>query len=118
MSIIVALAPLFIVMANALNAPIEALVRRHYPKDAKKKIDARDDLIKIGITGSYGKTSTKFILGTILAEKYKVLVPPSSYNTPMGLTRVIRESLTAEHEVFFGGDGREAQGGILRSLWS
>ncbi len=37
MSIIVALAPLFIVMANALNAPIEALVRRHYLKDAKKE---------------------------------------------------------------------------------
>lgn len=112
LSIIVALAPLYIALANAVNAPIEALVRRHYLKDAKKKIDAREDLIKIGITGSYGKTSTKFILGTILAEKYKVLVPPSSYNTPMGLTRVIRESLSSEHEVFLAEMGAKHKGDI------
>jgi UDP-N-acetylmuramoyl-tripeptide--D-alanyl-D-alanine ligase len=59
-----------------------------------------ENLIKIGITGSYGKTSTKYILGTILKEKYNVLFTPGSYNTTMGNVKVIREQLKPEHEVF------------------
>ena len=42
-----------------------------------------EDLYVIGITGSFGKTSTKFITSTILKQKYKVLSTPESYNTPM-----------------------------------
>ena len=112
LAILVALTPLYLIVANTFNAPIEALVRRHYLNDAKRKLQERPDLIKIGITGSYGKTSTKFILGTILSEKYSVLVPPSSYNTPMGLTRVIRENLTQEHEVFLAEMGAKHKGDI------
>ena len=71
----------------------EERINQGFIDDAKRIIEQRDDLIRIGITGSFGKTSTKFILGDILKEKYNVLVPPSSYNTPMGVTRVIREQL-------------------------
>lgn len=110
--ILVALAPLYVLLANAVNAPIEALIRRHYLRDAQKKLEAYPDLIKIGITGSYGKTSTKFILAAILSEKYSVCVPPSSYNTPMGLTRVIRESLKKEHQVFLAEMGAKHKGDI------
>lgn len=78
----------------------EERINQGFIDDAKRIIEQRDDLIRIGITGSFGKTSTKFILGDILKEKYNVLVPPSSYNTPMGVTRVIREQLLPEHEVY------------------
>ena len=110
--ILVALAPLYVLLANAVNAPIEALIRRHYLRDAQKKLEAYPDLIKIGITGSYGKTSTKFILAAILSEKYSVCVPPSSYNTPMGLTRVIREGLKKEHQVLLAEMGAKHKGDI------
>lgn len=106
------LAPLAVVTANMVAMPVEAAVRRWYWNNAKRMLEQRPDLIRIGITGSYGKTSCKFILGTLLAEKYDVLVPPSSFNTPMGLTRVVREQLKASHEVFIAEMGARHMGDI------
>jgi UDP-N-acetylmuramoyl-tripeptide--D-alanyl-D-alanine ligase len=97
--------------ANALVYPVEKAVQRWYINDARRILAGRD-LIRIGITGSYGKTSCKFILGTILAEKYNVLVPPASYNTPMGLTRVVREQLKNSHQVFIAEMGARHVGDI------
>lgn len=111
-AIFVLLAPFHILLANWINTPMENAVKKHYFNDAKRKLAERDDLIKVGITGSFGKTSTKFILGTLLSEKYHTLVPPSSYNTPMGLTRVIREQLKPEHQVFLAEMGAKHVGDI------
>ena len=69
-------------------------------------------LIRIGITGSYGKTSVKFILNTILSQKYNVLCTPSSFNTPMGVTRIVRERLEPAHQVFIGEMGARHVGEI------
>ena len=101
-----------VLCANLLAKPVETAVQSWYFNDAKKRLDERSDLIRIGITGSYGKTSCKFILGTILSEKYNVLVPPSSFNTPMGLTRVIREQMKPSHEVFIAEMGARNVGDI------
>lgn len=95
-----ALLPFIIALATLLAMPIEYGIRRWYMQDAKKKLAARSDLKIIGITGSYGKTSTKFLLSTILSEKYSVLTPPSSYNTTLGVVRVIRERLQPDDQVF------------------
>jgi UDP-N-acetylmuramoyl-tripeptide--D-alanyl-D-alanine ligase len=54
----------------------------------------------VGITGSYGKTSTKFFTAHLLESRYRVLMTPESYNTAMGICRVIRGQLGPEHEVF------------------
>ncbi len=102
-----------VLCANMFASPVEKSVQRWYFNDAKRKLAQRNDLIRIGITGSYGKTSCKFILGTILSEKYNVLVPPSSFNTPMGLTRVVREQMKPAHEVFIAEMGARNQGDIL-----
>lgn len=92
--------------------PVEKGINNHYLNDAKAKLAARDDLIKIGITGSFGKTSTKFVLAAILSEKFDVLATPSSFNTPMGLTRVIREQLEPHHQVFIAEMGARHVGDI------
>ena len=107
-----ALLPLWTALAGLLAWPIEKLVSEMYFRDAQKKLAARPDLIKIGITGSYGKTSVKFILGTLLSEKYQTLVTPSSFNTPMGVTRVIREQLMPAHQVFVAEMGARHVGDI------
>ena len=104
--------PLLVVLVHFIMLPIEKSINNWYMNDAKKILKSRPELIKIGITGSYGKTSVKYIVGTILKEKYKVLVPPSSYNTPMGVTRVIREQLLPEHEVFIAEMGARHVGDI------
>ena len=106
------LLPLWVALGGLCAWPIEKLVSEMYFRDAQKKLAARPDLIKIGITGSYGKTSVKFILGTILQEKFQVLVTPSSFNTPMGVTRIIREKLMPAHQVFVAEMGARHVGDI------
>ena len=98
--IIPVMLPLFVFLAYFITWPIEKLISSSYIKKAKTKLDNRKDLKVIGITGSYGKTSVKNILETILSEKYKVCATPSSYNTPLGLSKTILSNLSDEDEVF------------------
>lgn len=58
------------------------------------------DLTVIGVTGSYGKTSVKYYLDTLLKEHFEVLITPESYNTPMGVVKTIRSSLKPSHQIF------------------
>lgn len=88
------------IAANAANTPVEKAVGNHYINDAKRILAENPDLTIIGVTGSYGKTSVKFYLETLLRAKYSVLVTPESYNTPMGVVRTIRGKLRRTHEIF------------------
>lgn len=96
----VLLLPLLTALAALIALPIEKSINRMYMRDAQRRMNAQPGLIRIGITGSYGKTSVKNILYTLLSQKYNVLSTPASFNTPMGLTRVIRERLEPAHQVF------------------
>lgn len=87
-------------LANIVNTPIEKAINRHYYNDAKRIIGSHKGLIIIGVTGSFGKTSTKNYLASILAEKYNVLVTPGNFNTLLGVIRTIREHLRPYHQVF------------------
>ncbi len=97
--VIPVLLPMFVYLAYFITYPIEKLISNSYIKKAKNKLEQRKDLKIIGITGSYGKTSVKNILGTILSEKFKVCPSPSSYNTPLGLAKTILCNLTDDDEV-------------------
>ncbi len=94
--------PIVVIIANWLAMPTETLINDHYINSARFKIlrPKYRNLIRIGVTGSFGKTSTKMILKTILSEKYNVLATPESYNTTMGNVKIIRKELKPEHEVF------------------
>lgn len=91
---------LLIIVANALLLPVENMVKNYYLNDAKKILNSFKNLKKIGITGSFGKTSSKNIIQSILSEEYRSLMTPASYNTPMGITRTIREYLKPTHQIF------------------
>ena len=91
---------IFILLINIINSPIEKLVQLKFYNKAKRKLKENSNLKVIGITGSYGKTSTKYILGTILSQKYNTLITPESYNTTMGVVRTINEKLSNTHQIF------------------
>lgn len=97
--------------ANLLIYPLERTINEAYLFSARKRIKALNPKV-IGITGSYGKTSTKYILHRILSEKFNTLMTPDSYNTPMGICKVIRGQLAAEHEVFVVEMGAYKRGDI------
>lgn len=94
--------PIVVVIANWLAWPTETFIDDHYINSARFKLlrPKYRNLIRIGITGSFGKTSTKMILKTILSEKFNVLATPESYNTTMGNVKIIRKELKPEHQVF------------------
>lgn len=92
-------APLWVLIAAFLMQPVENAIQRGFKRQARRALRDRPDLTIVGITGSYGKTSTKFIIEEILSQKYSALATPSSYNTPMGLCLVINEKLKPEHQV-------------------
>ena len=87
-------------IANSINKPIEKGINNHYINDAKRILAENPNLTVIGVTGSYGKTSVKFYLETLLKAKYSVLVTPESYNTPMGVVITVRKFLKPSHEIF------------------
>ncbi len=106
------LIPLVIILMAFITWPIEATFRKFYQNEARAQLLAHQQLIKVGITGSYGKTSSKVILAEMLSQKYYVLASPASFNTPMGLTITIREQLKALHQVFIAEMGADKKGEI------
>lgn len=92
--------PLLLVICNFINLPIERLINHKYLNQAKEKLMANRNLIKIAITGSYGKTSTKNIINHILEESYLTTSTPKSYNTLLGITRTINEHIKPNTEIF------------------
>ena len=111
-AILLLLVPLLVPFANLINAPIEKAVANWYVKDAKRILAEHPDLTIIGITGSYGKTSTKNFLYGMLSAQYNTLMTPESYNTTMGVVRTIRERLKPSHEVFIVEMGAKGLGEI------
>ena len=91
---------LFVYLVSIINKPIEKIIRKNFCVKANKKLKDMPDLKVVGITGSYGKTSTKYIVNTILSQKYNTLMTPESYNTTMGVVRTINEKLTSTHSLF------------------
>ncbi len=110
--VLTAVIPLLVMLSNLINAPVEAAVRAWYTNDAKKMLRACPDMTTIGVTGSYGKTSVKFFLATLLRAKYNTLVTPENYNTPMGVVKTVRSSLRATHEMFVCEMGAKYKGDI------
>jgi UDP-N-acetylmuramoyl-tripeptide--D-alanyl-D-alanine ligase len=92
-------APLWVAAGAALTQPVETIIQEGFKRDARQRLRDRPDLTLIGITGSYGKTSTKFIVAELLRQRYNVYATPSSYNTPMGLCLAINEDLKPEHQM-------------------
>ena len=92
--------------------PCEKAISNHYINDAKSILKSAFSLKTVGVTGSYGKTGTKYILSRMLSEKYNTLHTPESFNTPMGVVRTVRESMRADCEVFVCEMGAKKKGDI------
>ena len=106
------LTPLLISAVVLLFQPFFVLARNGILKKAAKKISTFKNLTVIGITGSYGKTSTKEFLTTILASKFNVLSTPEHKNSEIGIAQTILQSLNEKHKIFIVEMGSYSKGGI------
>ena len=105
--------PFAIMLSNAALTPFENATQNKFWHEAHNKImDFKPTVI--AITGSYGKTSVKHILGHILKTQAKTLMTPGSVNTPMGIARIVREELEHDHKFFIVEMGAYGPGSIAR----
>ena len=104
------LCPYLLFIAYCIIEPFEWILRNKYIQQGKNVLD-KTSAIKIGITGSYGKTTVKEILKTILSQKYRVLATPESYNTTLGVALTTKK-LDSTHDVFIAEMGARKKGDI------
>lgn len=111
--IAVQLVPLALIGANLALAPSEARVQARYWREARAILRQNNPTV-IAVTGSYGKTSIKHILGHVLETAGPTLFTPGSINTAMGIARIIRERLRPHHRYFVVEMGAYGVGSIER----
>lgn len=97
--------------ANFINQPIEKAIQAGFRRKATRKLKEMN-LKVIGITGSYGKTSSKNILSDILNMKYNALPTPKNFNTPLGLIITINNHLDKFNDILIAEMGAFRQGEI------
>ena len=93
------LAPWLVGLSVRLLSPAEASIQEGFKRQARARLAERPDLTCIAITGSYGKTSVKFAVRDVLSQRYPVLATPGSFNTPMGICKVINTQLNDDHRM-------------------
>ena len=92
------LAPLYLICANLLLRPVEAFLRSRFIARARQTLEEARPTV-IGITGSFGKTSTKVILQHILNGRFRAGATPKSYNTLMGVCLAINQDLVEDRSL-------------------
>jgi UDP-N-acetylmuramoyl-tripeptide--D-alanyl-D-alanine ligase len=104
-------APLLLVSADVLLHPVQSAINARYMRRARKRLDQWSPTV-IGVTGSFGKTSTKTAIASLVGEPGSAFATPGSYNTPMGVTRSINENLTESNRYFVVEMGAYKEGDI------
>ncbi len=104
--------PFFVLLSGALTKPVENRIQEGFKKKARKKLASMPHLKVIALTGSYGKTSTKFMVRDLLKERFSVCTTPGSYNTPMGICKVINDDLQSHHQILILEMGARYEGNI------
>jgi UDP-N-acetylmuramoyl-tripeptide--D-alanyl-D-alanine ligase len=108
--ILLVLMPLL--FAYMTSAMMEKMLFLGFQKKAEKKIDAMQNMVVVGVTASYGKTSIKNYIAHILSAKYNVYATPRSVNTFGGVLKDINEDLPADTEVYVVEMGARGAGDI------
>ncbi len=105
------LLPALLALANAVTGVFEEAHNRKFVKRAGQVLD-ESKITRIAVVGSYGKTSVKNILKTLLAEKYAVVETPASYNTPVGIAKTVFSQEFEGKEIFIAEMGARKKGDI------
>lgn len=105
--------PFCLMLANAILAPFEAKTQKFFWDDAHQRLAQVAPKV-IGVTGSFGKTSVKHMLGHVLGLNARTYFAPGSINTPMGIARTIREAMPADCQFFVVEMGAYGPGSIAR----
>ena len=101
-----------IIVSVFLLVPLDLTLKHLKIKQAKKVLDRYPKLKIIGIVGSFGKTTMKEAVSTILSQKYVVVKTPENINTPLGIAQLITSKVNEKTEVLVVEMGEYQQGDI------
>lgn len=104
--------PLIVSLIILLFQPITVLLRNRIIRKAIKRRESLENLLVIGITGSYGKSSTKEYLKQILSHDFKVVSTEKNENSEMGISQCILNTIKDDDEIFICEMGAYNRGGI------
>lgn len=106
------LMPFIVSLVVVIFKPITAVLKKRIMAKARDYMKQRPDLIIIGITGSYGKTSTKEFLHSVLATKFHVKATPERVNSEIGVAQWILQGIPQNTEVLIVEMGAYKKGEI------
>lgn len=104
-------APELLFLANAAIGPIQALDNRRFVERARRKLAEVRPLV-IGVTGSFGKTTTKACVNSMAELRGPSYATPASFNSYLGVVRAINEGLTSRHRTFVAEMGAYRRGDV------
>ncbi len=105
---------IIVAIANRINMPVEKMVYYHFLSQAKTKIASMPNMKRIGITGSYGKTTSKNVLNDILSTSFNTTPTPLNYNTAYGVINAINNYLDKFTDIFIVEMGTLKRGDIKK----
>lgn len=103
--------PLLLCLTNLILGVFENARNKKFVKRAGQVLD-ESKTVRIGVVGSYGKTSVKNILATLLQEKFSVVATPESYNTPIGIAKTVFSDEFTGKQIFIAEIGARKAGDI------
>jgi len=106
------LTPVIVSILVLFGQPFVLIAKSKIIKRAREKRRMFGKLVVIGITGSYGKSSTKEFLAQILSSRFNVLKTSKNHNSEMGVSQCILNELKPEHQVFVCEMGAYKKGSI------
>jgi UDP-N-acetylmuramoyl-tripeptide--D-alanyl-D-alanine ligase len=104
-------APRLLIAADVSMGPVQSLINARFLRAATRRL-AEVAPVVVGVTGSFGKTSTKFAIEQLIGSAGEVLATPGSFNTPLGVSRTINESLGPQHRYFIVEMGARQEGDV------
>lgn len=105
--------PLTVILVLLVGLPTR-LYHAYLITKAVNKLRNHKPMVVIGITGSFGKTSTKEYLAAILSVRFQVLKTPASKNSPIGIAETVLAQLQPQHEIFVVEMGAYKRGEIAK----
>jgi len=103
--------PTLLTAADVLLTPVQTAINRRFTSRAQALLTQVGPLV-VGITGSFGKTSTRAAVQELIASAQQVMATPGSFNTPLGVVRTINEGLEERHRFFIVEMGARHPGDI------
>jgi UDP-N-acetylmuramoyl-tripeptide--D-alanyl-D-alanine ligase len=103
--------PSLLTASDWLMTPVQSAINASFARKARTRLDATAPVV-IGVTGSFGKTSTKFAIANLLGGPEIAFATPGSYNTPMGVVRAINENFEDKHRFVIVEMGAYREGDI------